>query len=133
MTHENRSEASPLSPFQALYLADTARLGELIAAVEGDWSRQTFHHAMWLVMAFGGNQTVFANEHGYQPTTVSRWVNGTKAPPRLRRGPIVRDAFAHLKKVMLASPPVVLRDFSEDDETPAPDRKVAGRPRMHLA
>jgi hypothetical protein len=65
---------------------------------------EVFQVHMQIIMALAGNQTAFAEEHGYQPGTVSRWVNGSKAPPPKRRFPVLRDAFAHLQAALVARP-----------------------------
>lgn len=89
--------------------------------------RRNFHHTMWLIMALGGNQTAFAERHGYQPTTVSRWANGAVAPPKLRRRPIILDAIEHLQINIREGLPVPLRDFADED-TQGDAKATAGRP-----
>ena len=89
--------------------------------------RRNFHHIMWLIRALGGNQTAFAERHGYQPTTVSRWTNGAVAPPKLRRRPIILDAIAHLQINVREGILVPLRDFA-DEEAQGDAKALAGRP-----
>jgi hypothetical protein len=83
-----------------------------------------FQVHMRLAMALAGNQTAFAEEHGYQPGTVSRWVNGSKAPPPKRRGPVLRDAFAHLQQAAAAL--AVAEPVTAIEAVPTPRRR--GRP-----
>ena len=89
--------------------------------------RRNFHHMMWLIMALGGNQTAYAERHGYQPTTVSRWVNGAVAPPKLRRRPIILDALEHLEINLKEGLAVPLKDFADED-TQGAAKMHAGRP-----
>jgi DNA-binding transcriptional regulator YdaS (Cro superfamily) len=89
--------------------------------------RRNFHHMMWLIMALGGNQTAYAERHGYQPTTVSRWVNGAVAPPKLRRRPIILDAIEHLQINLKEGLAVPLKDFTDEDSQGA-TKAHAGRP-----
>ena len=119
-------EASTLPVGRALHRGWVEELARTVATADLS-SRETFHHLMWLIMALGGNQTAFAERHGYQPTTVSRWVNGAVAPPRLRRRPIILDAMEHLQTNLMDRIPVPLRDFSDEEADPAL-RVRSGRP-----
>lgn len=95
-----KSGDRPMTPGRALYLDFVSKLGQVVADTDCT-DVDAFHETMWLIMNPGGlNQTAFAERHGYQPSTVSRWANGTKAPPVLRRSPILRDAYAQLKEMV---------------------------------
>jgi len=98
--------------------------------------RENFHHALHMLSRLGLNQVEFAREHGYQPSTVNRWVNGQKAPPRQRRPPIVNAALKMLldnvKAADEAGDPgkvdtdwLELRSIAEDD-APAAKRIASG-------
>ncbi len=98
--------------------------------------RENFHHALHMLARLGLNQVEFAREHGFQASTVNRWVNGQKAPPKLRRAPIVREGLKLLLDRIDENSDVSthadtdfleLRSIPEDDAPPV--RRVAAQRR----